>query len=265
MKDKRNRLALAWPYAVYSDPALAASILQAAAASAGVGALPGLAAAFNPYSLPPYYHHPHQTAPPPPASMMPRYTYPGVPPHMHPALHRPAPAPAAPASPLRAPLGSPPTSFMRPMPGAMRTSPLSSPMTSPMTSPLCPLRLGSRLSPRMSPTHSEHSSGTVSPTAMSPTAVSPTGVDDDCDGSGSCRCGIVNCIASSASSSATTLTPSSTVSRLLLSSPAPALAPLPLRYSPGARPSPSITASGLTVLHEPEPPKLFQPYKTETA
>ncbi|XP_039297273.1 segmentation protein even-skipped [Nilaparvata lugens] len=33
MKDKRQRMAMAWPYAVYTDPALAASILQAAAGS----------------------------------------------------------------------------------------------------------------------------------------------------------------------------------------------------------------------------------------
>lgn len=43
MKDKRQRMALAWPYAVYTDPAFAASLLQAAAASTG----------YAPYS---YYH-----------------------------------------------------------------------------------------------------------------------------------------------------------------------------------------------------------------
>ena len=38
MKDKRQRIAVAWPYAaVYSDPAFAASILQAAANSVGMG------------------------------------------------------------------------------------------------------------------------------------------------------------------------------------------------------------------------------------
>ncbi|RZF42411.1 hypothetical protein LSTR_LSTR004219 [Laodelphax striatellus] len=45
MKDKRQRMAMAWPYAVYTDPALAASILQAAA-----GSLP-FAAAY--YQMPP--------------------------------------------------------------------------------------------------------------------------------------------------------------------------------------------------------------------
>lgn len=48
MKDKRQRIAVAWPYAaVYSDPAFAASILQAAANSVGMpyGAYPGAAAA----------------------------------------------------------------------------------------------------------------------------------------------------------------------------------------------------------------------------
>lgn len=37
MKDKRQRIAVAWPYAaVYSDPAFAASILQACASSVGL-------------------------------------------------------------------------------------------------------------------------------------------------------------------------------------------------------------------------------------
>lgn len=45
MKDKRQRIAVAWPYAaVYSDPAFAASILQAAATSVALPyAYPGLA------------------------------------------------------------------------------------------------------------------------------------------------------------------------------------------------------------------------------
>ncbi|XP_055685704.1 segmentation protein even-skipped [Lutzomyia longipalpis] len=46
MKDKRQRIAVAWPYAaVYSDPAFAASILQAAANSVGL-----------PYGYPPGHH-----------------------------------------------------------------------------------------------------------------------------------------------------------------------------------------------------------------
>ncbi|XP_034650909.1 segmentation protein even-skipped [Drosophila subobscura] len=46
MKDKRQRIAVAWPYAaVYSDPAFAASILQAAANSVGMPYPPYAAAA----------------------------------------------------------------------------------------------------------------------------------------------------------------------------------------------------------------------------
>lgn len=57
MKDKRQRMAMAWPYAVYTDPAFAASILQAAASAGG---LPGIASAVaaaytHPYG---YYAHP---------------------------------------------------------------------------------------------------------------------------------------------------------------------------------------------------------------
>jgi len=57
MKDKRQRMAMAWPYAVYTDPAFAASILQAAA---NAGSLPGIASAVaaaysHTYG---YYSHP---------------------------------------------------------------------------------------------------------------------------------------------------------------------------------------------------------------
>ncbi|CAG9134225.1 unnamed protein product [Plutella xylostella] len=74
MKDKRQRIAVAWPYAaVYSDPAFAASILQAAASSVGLPygyPSPGLLPPFhNPvlpggYPYPPYPRYPYMpTAP----------------------------------------------------------------------------------------------------------------------------------------------------------------------------------------------------------
>nr|XP_037872751.1 segmentation protein even-skipped isoform X2 [Bombyx mori] len=72
MKDKRQRIAVAWPYAaVYSDPAFAASILQAAASSVGLPygypnpALippfhnPQLLPAGYPYPYPPYPRYPY--------------------------------------------------------------------------------------------------------------------------------------------------------------------------------------------------------------
>lgn len=68
MKDKRQRIAVAWPYAaVYSDPAFAASILQAAANSVGMpyGPYPGAAAAANPMlasampTMPVHGHNPY--------------------------------------------------------------------------------------------------------------------------------------------------------------------------------------------------------------
>ncbi|KAE9525229.1 hypothetical protein AGLY_014297 [Aphis glycines] len=50
MKDKRQRIAMAWPYAVYTDPTFAATVLQAAAASAHAnGTLPDIAAIANAY------------------------------------------------------------------------------------------------------------------------------------------------------------------------------------------------------------------------
>lgn len=51
MKDKRQRMAVTWPYAVYTDPVFAASILQAAA---NAGGLPGIASA-----LAAAYSHPY--------------------------------------------------------------------------------------------------------------------------------------------------------------------------------------------------------------
>lgn len=64
MKDKRQRMAMAWPYAVYTDPALAASLLQAAAA--------GL-------------HYPY------PAAYYPRYPYPPTQPVFRDDPHAPPP------------------------------------------------------------------------------------------------------------------------------------------------------------------------------
>lgn len=78
MKDKRQRIAVAWPYAaVYSDPAFAASILQAAASSVGLPygyPSPGLLPPFhNPvlpsgYPYPPYPRYPYM-GPTPPTSV----------------------------------------------------------------------------------------------------------------------------------------------------------------------------------------------------
>ncbi|CAB3241825.1 unnamed protein product [Arctia plantaginis] len=78
MKDKRQRIAVAWPYAaVYSDPAFAASILQAAASSVGLPygyPSPALIPPFHnpqlipsgyPYPYPPYPRYPYIPPTPP--------------------------------------------------------------------------------------------------------------------------------------------------------------------------------------------------------
>uniref|UniRef100_A0A8D9BY23 Segmentation protein even-skipped n=1 Tax=Cacopsylla melanoneura TaxID=428564 RepID=A0A8D9BY23_9HEMI len=130
MKDKRQRIAMAWPYAVYTDPAFAASVLQAAAASAGSGLHGITTVAAASYS---YSHLP--------ACCPPRYS-----PYI---IHRPH------------------FNFE------------SFEDTS--------LQFSSRnylLPP--SPTRSEESFTTPSPPA-----------NESCDGSASCRCGIVNCVANS--------------------------------------------------------------------
>ncbi|KAI5699809.1 hypothetical protein M8J76_007356 [Diaphorina citri] len=158
MKDKRQRIAMAWPYAVYTDPAFAASVLQAAAASAtsGLHGITTVAAASYSYS--------HL-----PACCPPRYS-----PYI---IHRPH------------------FNFE----SLEDTS----------------IQFSSRnyLIPP-SPTRSEESFTTPSPPATDP-----------CDGSSSCRCGIVNCVANS---------------------------------KPKSNPQKEET----TLPHSP-PKKLFQPYKIE--
>ncbi|XP_053963779.1 segmentation protein even-skipped isoform X1 [Anastrepha ludens] len=91
MKDKRQRIAVAWPYAaVYSDPAFAASLLQAAANSVGItyptypppGANPMLAASVMPMAshYAPYRYNPYQLpVRPVPPPMQPHHH--GIPAH----------------------------------------------------------------------------------------------------------------------------------------------------------------------------------------
>ena len=206
MKDKRQRMAMAWPYAVYTDPAFAASILQAAAASAG--GLPGIAAAAAAaaYSSPYSYYHPHQ---------LPRYN--PYPPPLPPSpLHRPQPylthQQSSPPPLLPPPTTSTPSLGINlPTITSTPTLGLSSGLAPPFT-----LRTTS-ISPHS--TRSDNSSPTLSP---------PTNNNEEnCDGSPSCRCGIVNCVAESTA---------------------------PLIKS---------VASPNTTLHHSEPPKLFQPYKSD--
>lgn len=171
MKDKRQRMAMAWPYAVYTDPAFAASILQAAAASAGVGGLAAVAAGAGSYHYPPaYYGHRYVPYPPPP------------------------------------PPPPPPPQYCR-----------------------------------LSPAHSDASAATLSPEHRDP---SP----DDCDGSSSCRCGIVNCVTGVG------------VGRFA-PPPVSLLPPTPLLVT--ATPE-SLATSKAMVLSD-QPKKLFQPYKNDVS
>jgi homeobox even-skipped family protein len=197
MKDKRQRMAMAWPYAVYTDPVFAASILQAAAASAG--GIPSIAAAaYSPYS---YYHPLHRYNPFPPP----------VPPS---PLHRPQPY-------LTHRQSSPPPLLTSNTTAPSLSAELNLPNI-PMLRPSFPVRAAS-------PTHStrsENSSPTLSPPAANN--------DDNCDGTPSCRCGIVNCVTGDGKNS---------------------------DYCTSAPPASLI----MTALKDPhaEPPKLFQPYKTD--
>nr|AAO01106.1 eve-PA [Drosophila willistoni] len=242
MKDKRQRIAVAWPYAaVYSDPAFAASILQAAANSVGMpyppyapaAAAAAAAAAANPMmatgmpTMPvpghsPYgqyryapYHIPARPAPPAP--------------HMHPHhMMGAAGAAAAAAGPMGYPgmLGAAAAAAV--MPPSSCYAALSVPKTQ-----TPPLDLQSSSSPHsstlsLSPVGSDHTK--VFDRSLSPLrAVAPIQLNSN-------------------NSSATTTT----------SSPLPA----PGLLMPSAKRPASEMSPPPTMISEPKP-KLFKPYKTE--
>ncbi|XP_011296375.1 segmentation protein even-skipped [Musca domestica] len=108
MKDKRQRIAVAWPYAaVYSDPAFAASILQAAANSVGMPYAPyPAAAAANPMlasampTMPVHGHNPYGQYRYTPYHLPSRHTHAAPHPHLTHAMppHMAAAAPMAAAA-----------------------------------------------------------------------------------------------------------------------------------------------------------------------
>lgn len=91
MKDKRQRMAMAWPYAMYTDPTLAATLLAAATATLPPPPYHGAP------GLPPTHLGPSYPAAAAAAYYAARYTpYPGaVPTSSASALHRPHPRTAA--------------------------------------------------------------------------------------------------------------------------------------------------------------------------
>ncbi|XP_076390377.1 segmentation protein even-skipped [Megachile rotundata] len=90
MKDKRQRMAMAWPYAMYTDPTLAATLLAAATAT-----LPPPPYHGGP-GLPPSHLAPSYPAAAAAAYYAARYTpYPAVPTTSASSLHRPHPRTAA--------------------------------------------------------------------------------------------------------------------------------------------------------------------------
>jgi len=246
MKDKRQRIAVAWPYAaVYSDPAFAASILQAAANSVGMpyppyapAAAAAAAAAANPMlatgmpTMPvpghsPYgqyryapYHIPARPAPPAP--------------HMHPHAHahshpHSAAMQAAAAMSAAAPMGYP--AAMLGAAAAVMPSSYAGQLQVPKTQ-TPPLDLQSSSSP--------HSS-TLS---LSPVGSDHTKVFDR------------------------SLSPLRSTGSLLPPGPASATVNSPLPAPGLLMPSAKRPASSMspppatTVISEPKP-KLFKPYKTE--
>ncbi|XP_033149229.1 segmentation protein even-skipped [Drosophila busckii] len=230
MKDKRQRIAVAWPYAaVYSDPAFAASILQAAANSVGMpyppyaaaaaaAANPMLAtgmptmpvpghAAYGQYRYAPY-HIPARPAPPAP--------------HMHPHAHHQHSAAAMQAAVMNA--AAPMAAYPAAMLGAAAAGMPPSYAVPKTHTP--PLDLQSSSSP-----HSHSSTLSLSPVGSDHTKVFDR----------------------SLSPLRTTAHNNTTSSPL----PAPGL------LMPSAkRPASAMSPPPATQITEPKP-KLFKPYKTE--
>ncbi|KAH8299875.1 hypothetical protein KR044_007112 [Drosophila immigrans] len=245
MKDKRQRIAVAWPYAaVYSDPAFAASILQAAANSVGMpyppyapAAAAAAAAAANPmlatgmptmpvpghaaygqYRYAPY-HIPARPAPPAP--------------HMHPHAHQhphQAAMQAAAAMSAAAPMGYP-AAMLGAAAAAMPSSYVGQLQVPKTQTP--PLDLQSSSSPHsstlsLSPVGSDHTK--VFDRSLSPLR------------------------------SVGSLLPPAPSSTMTTTSPLPAPG---LLMPSGKRPASSMSPPpATTVIAEPKP-KLFKPYKTE--
>lgn len=256
MKDKRQRIAVAWPYAaVYSDPAFAASILQAAANSVGMpyppyapAAAAAAAAVANPMlatgmpTMPvpghgsPYaaqyryapYHIPARPAPPAPHMHPHAHSHP----HAHHAQHSAAAMQAA-MNAAAAPMGYPAAMLGAAaaanvaMPPAAYAGQLHVPKTQ-----TPPLDLQSSSSPHsstlsLSPVGSDHTK--VFDRSLSPLRVAPVSVP----------------VAAAA--------PVTTTSSPL---PAPGL------LMPSAKRPASDMSPPPTMIAEPKP-KLFKPYKTE--
>ncbi|KAL7736574.1 hypothetical protein ACLKA6_015216 [Drosophila palustris] len=246
MKDKRQRIAVAWPYAaVYSDPAFAASILQAAANSVGMpyppyapAAAAAAAAAANPMlatgmpTMPvpghsPYgqyryapYHIPARPAPPAP--------------HMHPHAHAHVHSmQAAAAMSAAAPMGYPAAMLGAAAAAAMPPSYAGQLQVPKTQTP--PLDLQSSSSPHsstlsLSPVGSDHTK--VFDRSLSPLR----------------NAGSMLLPGPSSNTTTTTTSPL----------PAPGLL-MPSAKRPASSMSPPPAT---TVIAEPKP-KLFKPYKTE--
>lgn len=167
---------MAWPYALYTDPTIAASILQAAAASAatggGMAAMAAAASAYGPYSTFCYPLHPRFA----PYSV-----------HNH-HNHRPPPSLGG--------HGHGPPGSVEPQP-ALQTVP-----TFPGSTSSGSLQPHQPHQPHQPPHHSSYicqPSPTHSETSCSIPRSSPVnggggGASENCDGSVSCLCGIVNCV-----------------------------------------------------------------------
>ncbi|KAJ8681407.1 hypothetical protein QAD02_017194 [Eretmocerus hayati] len=157
MKDKRQRMALVWPYPMYTDPALAGAILAAASAASQLQPSPTAASAYpghSPTPHSPHGHHPHHLG-----SYAAYYAAARYSPYAAAAaaaLHRPHPtSPISPTTPTSA---VPPLHLATGFPGpaGYGCSPIGSPISP--TTPLSHALLAQPQPPQLSPAHSDASS-----------------------------------------------------------------------------------------------------------
>ncbi|XP_037951325.1 segmentation protein even-skipped-like isoform X2 [Teleopsis dalmanni] len=254
MKDKRQRIAVAWPYAaVYSDPAFAASILQAAASTVGMpyGAYPTanpmLATAMPSMPVPGHasygqyrynpYHIPARPVPPAP--------------HMsaHGMPSAAAAAVAMGATPMGVAVGYPPAAMLGAMPHSYAA--LSVPKTH-----TPPLDLQSSSSPHsstlsLSPTGSDHTK--VFDRSLSPIR----NINNSLPLLQSVNQTIDTSIGSYNTNNCTGAQSHSAVGLLMQTTATTTTSPTCTLKRPASCMSPTQT-----VITEPKP-KLFKPYKTE--
>ncbi|KAH8390999.1 hypothetical protein KR215_003371 [Drosophila sulfurigaster] len=254
MKDKRQRIAVAWPYAaVYSDPAFAASILQAAANSVGMPYPPYAPAAAAAAAAAAAVSNPMM------ATAMPTMPVPGHAPYAAQYRYAPYHIPARPAPP--APHMHPHAhQHQHPHSAAMQAAAAMSAASAPMAYPAA--MLGAAAAAGMPPSYAGQLQvpKTQTPPLDLQSSSSPHSSTLSLSPVGSDHTKVFDRSLSPLRSSLLPPAPHSSMTTTTTTSPLPApglLMPSAKRPASAMSPPPATT-----VIAEPKP-KLFKPYKTE--